>query len=116
MGEFEGQHLAELRRGTVVLACLLVLRVPGYGYGLLEHLQRSGFEIDANTLYPLLRRLEQQGYLTSEWDTEGARPRKFYRSNAAGSELAATLSAAWDALNAAISAITPDVDLPSPRS
>ncbi len=70
-------HLQELRRGTVVLACLRLLHVPGYGYGLLEELSTRGFETDANTLYPLLRRLEKQGHLTSEWNTEDARPRKF---------------------------------------
>ena len=51
-------HLQEIRRGTVVLACLELLRDPGYGYGLLEDLERHGFPTDANTLYPLLRRLE----------------------------------------------------------
>ena len=68
-------HLRELRRGSVLLVCLLLLRSPDYGYGLLERLQTSGVDVDANTLYPLLRRLEAQGLLTSEWDTEGARPR-----------------------------------------
>ena len=69
----------ELRRGTVVLACLLLLRQPGYGYALLDQLRDLGFAVDANTLYPLLRRLESQGLLTSSWDTEESRPRKFYR-------------------------------------
>ena len=77
-------HLQELRRGTAVLACLRLLKLPGYGYGLLEELSERGFETDANTLYPLLRRLEKQGHLTSEWNTDEARPRKFYRTSAAG--------------------------------
>ena len=58
--------IGELRRGTVVLACLLLLRRPGYGYALLEELRGLGFAVDANTLYPLLRRLEGQGMLVSE--------------------------------------------------
>ena len=78
-------HLQELRRGTVVLACLRLLVNPGYGYGLLEELGQHGFATDANTLYPLLRRLEKQGFLTSEWNTDESRPRKFYRTSAAGS-------------------------------
>ena len=67
-------HLRELRRGSVLLACLLLLRTPGYGYGLLERLEAAGVDVDANTLYPMLRRLEAQGLLTSEWDTEGPGP------------------------------------------
>lgn len=85
-------HLQELRRGTVVLACLRLLAEPGYGYGLLEELQARGFDTDANTLYPLLRRLEKQGHLTSEWDTVQTRPRKFYRTSSAGARLAAALT------------------------
>jgi DNA-binding PadR family transcriptional regulator len=85
-------HLQELRRGTVVLACLRLLQKPGYGYGLLEELQGRGFDTDANTLYPLLRRLEKQGHLLSEWNTDEARPRKFYRTSAAGDRLAAALA------------------------
>ena len=54
----------------MVLACLLLLRQPGYGYALLDRLRDLGFAVDANTLYPLLRRLETQGVLTSEWNTE----------------------------------------------
>lgn len=84
-------HLQELRRGTVVLASLLTLREPGYGYALLEHLERAGIEVEANTLYPLLRRLETQGLLSSEWNTEESRPRKFYRTSTEGEALAARL-------------------------
>ncbi|MFT8395972.1 PadR family transcriptional regulator [Propionibacterium sp.] len=98
-------HLQELRRGTVVLACLWLLGHPGYGYGLLEQLQDRGFDTDANTLYPLLRRLEKQGYLTSEWNTDEARPRKFYRTSAAGHRLAQTLTDEFDAIAAAIAAL-----------
>lgn len=77
-------HLQELRRGTVVVASLVALRCPGYGYALLQRLTDNGFPVDANTLYPLLRRLEEQGLLTSEWNTEQKRPRKFYRTSDEG--------------------------------
>ena len=100
-------HLQELRRGTVVLACLQLLREAGYGYGLLQQLQERGFDTDANTLYPLLRRLEKQGHLVSEWNTDEARPRKFYRTSTTGESLADTLTAEWRALTAAIAALTP---------
>ncbi|MGC1210274.1 MAG: PadR family transcriptional regulator [Micromonospora sp.] len=77
-------HLQEVRRGTVVVASLVALRRPDYGYALLQRLGSHGFPVDANTLYPLLRRVEEQGLLTSEWNTEGSRPRKFYRTSADG--------------------------------
>lgn len=94
-------HLQELRRGTVVLACLIVLRQPNYGYALLDLLERHGIVVDANTLYPLLRRLEKQGFLTSDWNTEESRPRKFYRTSDEGVALAAALSQDWSSLDSA---------------
>jgi PadR family transcriptional regulator PadR len=106
MNEILDTHLQELRRGTVVLACLQLLRTPGYGYGLLEQLASRGFATDANTLYPLLRRLEKQEYLTSEWNTDEARPRKFYRTSDAGIRLADTLTEEWRSLTVAIATLT----------
>jgi PadR family transcriptional regulator PadR len=89
--ELLGSHRQELRRGTVVVACLLALREPGYGYGLLKTLDAAGIASDGNTVYPLLRRLEERGLLESEWNTDEPRPRKFYRTTAAGTELATQL-------------------------
>lgn len=103
--EFDA-HLQELRRGTVVLACLWLLRRPGYGYGLLEELSAQGFATDANTLYPLLRRLEKQGYLASEWNTDESRPRKFYRTSHDGVRLAETMTHEWRSLTRAIGSLT----------
>ena len=101
MQELLATHLQELRRGTVVLACLLVLSKPNYGYALLDMLNRQGFAVDANTLYPLLRRLERQGLLSSDWNTEESRPRKFYRTSTEGVAVAEVLSRDWDELNTA---------------
>ncbi|MEV4348675.1 PadR family transcriptional regulator [Actinoplanes sp. NPDC049596] len=95
-------HLQELRRGTVVVASLMVLRAPGYGYSLLETLSEAGFDVEANTLYPLLRRLESQGLLVSEWNTDEARPRKFYRTTELGDTVANTLRGEWKRLDGAI--------------
>lgn len=92
----------ELRRGTVVLACLLLLREPGYGYALLDRLRELGFIVDANTLYPLLRRLEHQGLLASEWNTQEARPRKFYRISPDGERLSAALVSDWIRMDASL--------------
>src|SRR3954447_17175185 len=105
-------HLQELRRGTVVVASLTVLRTPGYGYSLLETLSAAGFEVEANTLYPLLRRLESQGLLTSAWNTDEARPRKFYRTIEQGDAITAALRDEWARLDRAIS----DLDTPALRS
>lgn len=107
MSEEFDPHLQELRRGTIVLACLQLLRVPGYGYGLLQQLAQHGFTTDANTLYPLLRRLEKQGHLTSEWNTDESRPRKFYRTSEQGVRLADTLHRDWLALTTSLTSLTP---------
>ena len=100
--ELLGTHREELRRGTVVLACLLALREPGYGYGLLKTLETAGIASDGNTVYPLLRRLEERGLLVSEWNTEESRPRKFYRTTDLGIELAQQLLIDADELNVAL--------------
>lgn len=96
----------ELRRGTVVLACLAMLATPQYGYALLETLNEAGVTVDGNTLYPLLRRLEKQGLLTSEWNTDEARPRKFYVTSAEGSRVCAGLTREWTDLVASINTLT----------
>ena len=100
-------HLQELRRGTVVLACLVTLRRSGYGYALLETLNAAGFAVDANTLYPLLRRLEKQGLLASAWNTDETRPRKFYTTTPEGDRLAGILLDDWNALHSSITDLDP---------
>ena len=104
-GDVIRTHLQELRRGTVVVASLIALREPGYGYGLLQQLADHGFAVDANTLYPLLRRLEDQGLLTSEWNTEETRPRKVYRTSPAGEQILELLLADLDAITTSITSI-----------
>ena len=99
-------HIQELRRGTVVLACLVRLRQPDYGYALLESLNALGIIVDANTLYPLLRRLEKQGLLVSEWNTEEARPRKFYRTSPTGEALTEVLTTDWRRIDDALARLT----------
>jgi DNA-binding PadR family transcriptional regulator len=92
----------EIRRGSVVILCLLALREPGYGYALLKTLESAGVATDANTLYPLLRRLERQGLVTSEWVTDDPRPRKYYRTSETGEEVAALLLEEWAAIATSI--------------
>ncbi|MGR6318564.1 PadR family transcriptional regulator [Micromonospora soli] len=103
-------HLQELRRGTVVVASLVALRRPDYGYALLQRLGAHGFPVDANTLYPLLRRLEEQGLLTSEWNTEESRPRKFYRTSGDGEGVLRRLLDDLAAVQASVTGLIEGVD------
>ncbi len=95
MVERDNPGLTELRRGVLVLAVLSQLRRPQYGYSLKQALTQSGMPVEEGTLYPLLRRLEGQGLLTSEWNTEHAPPRRYYRLNAEGERAFAALGEAW---------------------
>jgi PadR family transcriptional regulator, regulatory protein PadR len=103
--ELLAAHRQELRRGTVVLACLLALRKPEYGYALLKSLEAAGIPSDANTIYPLLRRLDERGLVTSEWNTDDSRPRKYYRTSPVGTELAAQLLGDMTDLTASLRAL-----------
>lgn len=89
----------ELRRGILVLAVLGSLRQSHYGYSLRKQLQDAGIEIDEGTLYPLVRRLADQGLLTSEWQQGEGRERRYYQLSAEGCELLETLSGEWQQLN-----------------
>ena len=88
----------ELRRGTLVLTVLSQLDERQYGYSLKERLADRGLEIEQGTLYPLLRRLEKQGLLDSEWSVETSRPRRYYALNQAGRETLDTLAREWQTL------------------
>ncbi|MBK5107342.1 MAG: helix-turn-helix transcriptional regulator [Anaerolineales bacterium] len=88
----------ELRRGILVLATLSQLEDAKYGYALIDELSKRGLEIDQGTLYPLLRRLEDQGLLESEWNVEGSRPRRYYKISSSGRELLQRLIVEWQAL------------------
>src|SRR6478752_8315694 len=95
---FENLRL-ELRRGCLVLAVLAELRTEQYGYTLRKALTESGVEIDEGTLYPLLRRLESQGLLASEWREEDKRNKRFYRISSDGEQLLSQLLEEWRAIN-----------------
>jgi PadR family transcriptional regulator, regulatory protein PadR len=85
----------ELRRGTLILAVLSQLQTPQYGYSLVQLLEDSGIPIDQSTLYPLLRRLEKQELVTSNWDTSESRPRKYYVLSEFGQEIFVQLKKEW---------------------
>jgi len=89
------QPATDLRRGSLVLAILARLGTPHYGYALREVLAGAGLEVAEGTLYPLLRRLERQGLLASEWYIEDNRPRRYYRRSAEGRRALAAMSVEW---------------------
>lgn len=92
----------ELNRGTLVLAVLTQLSVPQYGYSLIQALNALGIEIEQNTLYPLLRRLEKQGLLESLWQLEDNRPRRYYQISEKGIMVKETLIAEWAKISEAL--------------
>ena len=92
----------ELRRGVGVLATLSQLRTPRYGYELRQAMAEKGMPIEEGTLYPLLRRLETQGVLSSEWKIEDGPPRRYYALNADGRKLLKRLTGSWQGMNDAM--------------
>ncbi|MEO3947318.1 PadR family transcriptional regulator [Gorillibacterium sp. CAU 1737] len=97
--------ITELRRGSLTLAVLGCLRQSHYGYALLQTMQEKNIEIEANTLYPLLRRLESQGLLVSDWDTSESRPRKYYTLNEKGQTVYKELLNEWRKMQGNIESI-----------
>lgn len=97
--------LTELRRGSLTLAVLGCLKEKLYGYALLQAMQEKFIDIEANTLYPLLRRLESQGLLISEWDTSESRPRKYYSLSEKGRLVYKELLAEWKKMQSSIDSI-----------
>ena len=91
----------ELRRGALTLAVLTALRDERYGYTLRQELDDAGLPIEEGALYPLLRRLEAQGLLTSEWREEG-RNKRFYRLSTDGEQMLGQLLAEWNAISQSI--------------
>ena len=101
---FESLRL-ELRRGSLVLAVLARLREERYGYTLRQALAADGLEMEESTLYPLLRRLESQGLLTSEWREEEKRKKRFYRLSAQGEAMLSALADEWRGISASLDKI-----------
>ena len=101
---FENLRL-ELRRGALVLAVLTALRDEQYGYTLRKTLAEHGMAIDEGTLYPLLRRLETQGLLTSQWREEDKRNKRFYRLTPLGMQTLDLLLAEWQNIDASLRAV-----------
>jgi PadR family transcriptional regulator PadR len=101
---FENLRL-ELRRGSLIIAVLAQLRTEHYGYALRKALADRGMEIEESTLYPLLRRLESQGLLASEWREEDKRNKRFYRLSENGALILKELLEEWQTMNASLNRI-----------
>jgi PadR family transcriptional regulator PadR len=95
----------ELRRGCLTLAVLTQLRSERYGYTLRKALADDGLEIDEGTLYPLLRRLESQGLLVSQWREEDKRNKRFYHLSPVGEQILGQLLGEWQRINTSLSKI-----------
>lgn len=95
VNEIVDKLLQELRRGTITIGVLSQLEEPQYGYSLVSLLSDKGIQVEPGTLYPLLRRLEKQGLLESKWDTNEARPRKYYLLSEKGKSVYELLTVEW---------------------
>lgn len=104
VGVFENLRL-ELRRGCLTLAVLTQLRTERYGYTLRKALAADGLEIDEGTLYPLLRRLENQGLLVSQWREQDKRNKRFYRVSPVGEQILQQLLSEWQRINTSLTKI-----------
>ena len=98
----------ELRRGVLVLAALSQLKEEKYGYALISSLAERGLDIEQGTLYPLLRRLEDQGLLESEWNVEGSRPRRYYVLSENGRNILQDLKKDWSQLTGVMEVLLKD--------
>ena len=113
---------SELRRGSLIVAVLAELRTERYGYTLRKSLEDNGITIDEGTLYPLLRRLESQGLLASEWREQDKRNKRFYRLSPQGDVILSQLLLDWEDLSQSLKAIlqrthigpAPESSVPSP--
>ncbi|TLS49214.1 helix-turn-helix transcriptional regulator [Paenibacillus antri] len=109
MQDLVNGFVQELRRGTIILGVLSRLTEAQYGYSLVGVLEEKGIQVDPGTLYPLLRRLEKQGLLESQWDTNEARPRKYYLLSETGKRVYEELCAEWTRMAEGVqSLIEPD--------
>ena len=87
------------------------MKEPKYGYALVQSLEKKGVTIDPNTLYPLLRRLENQGLLQSKWETSGTKPRKYYQRTEFGTKIYQQLKAYWENLSTEMEQLLKEEDL-----
>ena len=104
-----GSMETEMNRGFLQLLVLALLEKDMYGYSMVKHIEGLGYKVEENTLYPLLRRLEKNGWISSKWDLTEDRPRKFYSVTAEGRSLRAGLLEVWKNQNRILGEITKEI-------
>jgi PadR family transcriptional regulator, regulatory protein PadR len=102
--------IQELRRGVIVLAVISLLQEEQYGYSVIKLLSEGGLEVDQGTLYPLLRRLENQGLLESRWALGEARPRRYYVISQEGKKMLPILKEEWGKITSTLNSFLKDID------
>jgi len=101
--QIQTQNLVqELRRGVIILAVLSQLHDDQYGYSLMKRLESQGMQIDQGTLYPLLRRLEEQELLESDWRMETSRPRRYYKLSKFGEKVLIEMTTEWSRIKTTV--------------
>ena len=101
-----GSLETEMNRGFLHILVLAVLEKDMYGYSMVKHIEAMGYKVEENTLYPLLRRLEKNGWIASKWDLSEDRPRKFYAITPEGRTLRAAKLDVWKTQNRVLDKIT----------
>ena len=104
-----GSLVTEMNRGFLHILVLALLEKDMYGYAMVKHIETLGYKLEENTLYPLLRRLEKNGWIASKWDLTEDRPRKFYAITAAGRTLRAGLLEVWKNQNRVLDEIAKEI-------
>ena len=101
-----GSLETEMNRGILHILVLAVLEKDKNGYSMVKHIEAMGYKVEENTLYPLLRRLEKNGWIASKWDLSEDRPRKFYAITPEGRTLRAAMLDVWKTQNRVLDKIT----------
>lgn len=101
---------AEVKRGVMQVAVMYLLESERYGYDIVKSLKDEGLSVEEGTLYPILRRLEEEGLLSSRWETTGSRPRKYYAITSAGKDVRNRLMASLRGINASLERIAARVN------
>jgi PadR family transcriptional regulator PadR len=94
-----GSFETEMNRGYLQVLVLVALEQRMYGYGMIKLFEQTGYAVEENTLYPLLRRLEKNGWIKSEWNVGEDRPKKYYRITERGASMRERALAIWDEQN-----------------
>ncbi|HAJ95556.1 MAG TPA: PadR family transcriptional regulator [Actinobacteria bacterium] len=100
---------AEMNRGVLQIMALLALETPMYGYMMIRFIEEIGYSIEENTLYPLLRRLEKNGWISSHWVVEDDRPKKYYEITTEGKMIRDKLLSIWQIQNRVIAKLLKEI-------